>query len=316
MLFSYSIIMFFLTIIARAQTTPPPIIGRWDMTVSIGNAKHPAWLEVEQSGYQALVGRFVGRIGGARPIGKIEWKDGVARFSIPPEWEGPSSTDLIFEARVQDNGSLIGTITMPTGRVAQFVGKRAPSLRREMPKAWGSPVPLFNGKDLSGWTPAPTARNLPSHWIVRDGLLVNTADEGSNLMTVEKFQDFKLHAEFRLPDGGTSGIFPRGRYWIVLKQKPDSEPVNDTMGAVYKFLLPNENAALGPGVWQTMDLTLVGRRLTVVVNGKSVIVDQIIPGITGSAIDSDEASSGPIMLQGEELRCQVEFRKITIRVPR
>lgn len=90
----------------------------------------------------------------------------------------------------------------------------------------------------------------------------------------------------------------------------------DTMGAVHKFLLPNENAALGAGVWQTMDITLVGRRLTVVVNGKPVIADQIIPGITGSAIDSDEAAPGPIMLQGEELRCQVEFRKITIKLPR
>ena len=83
---------------------------------------------------------------------------------------------------------------------------------------------------------------------------------------------------------------------------------------MHRFLVPNQNAGLGPDVWQTIDITLVGRRVTVVVNGKPVIVDEIIPGITGSAIDSDEAGPGPIMLQGEERR--VEFRNITISVPR
>lgn len=316
-LLSMALLALLPTITARPQTVPPPIVGRWDLTVSRGGEKYTSWLEVERSGWQALVGRFVGRIGGARPIGKIDWSDGVARFSIPAEWES-SSTDLRFEGRLQEDGSLVGTITLSNGPkeqyVEQFVGKRAPSLRREMPRAWGPTVALFNGKDLSGWVLAPTAGSLPSHWTVRDGILVNTADYGANLMTVQRFQDFKLHAEFRLPERATSGIFPRGRYWVILKNQGDPAPFGGITGAVHRFLVPNENAALSPGTWQTIDITLVGRRITVVVNGKSVIVDQIIPGITGSAIDSDEAAPGPIMLQGEERR--VEFRNITISVPR
>ncbi|HUP89596.1 MAG TPA: DUF1080 domain-containing protein, partial [Longimicrobiales bacterium] len=93
----------------------------------------------------------------------------------------------------------------------------------------------------------------------------------------------------------------------------DPEPGHSTTGAVHKFIIPSENAGLGAGVWQTIDMTLVGRRITIVVNGKTVVSNQIIPGTTGSAIDGDEAAPGPIMLQGEEQ--MVEFRNITVSVP-
>ena len=78
--------------------------------------------------------------------------------------------------------------------------------------------------------------------------------------------------------------------------------------------MPSENAALGADVSQSIDITLVGRRTWIVVNGRPVITDQIIPGTTGSAIDGDEGAPGPIMLQGEEQR--VEFRNITVSVTR
>jgi hypothetical protein len=71
------------------------------------------------------------------------------------------------------------------------------------------------------------------------------------------------------------------------------------MGAIYGFLAPNENASKGAGEWQTYDITLVGRRVTVVLNGKTIICDQTIPGITGGALDSDEGAPGPIYLQGD-----------------
>ena len=58
------------------------------------------------------------------------------------------------------------------------------------------------------------------------------------------------------------------------------------------------------------DITLIGRRVTVVANGKAIIVDQIIPGITGGALDSKEGEPGPIMLQGDH--GPVEYRNIII----
>jgi CubicO group peptidase (beta-lactamase class C family) len=309
---------------AVAATPPPfvaprapatlPIVGKWDLRVLATNDVFASWLEVERSGYFALVGRYVGLIGGARPIAKIDWspQDSIARFTIPSEWNEPPG-DVRFEVHVRGD-SLAGTILHVDGTMRAFVGKRAPSLMRPMPVAWTEPVSLFNGKDFSGWTVAPTARSLPNFWKVRDGALFNDGVEGSNLMTVQRFQDFKLHAEFRLPKEGGGGIFPRGRYWVILNNRDDSDPHKGTTGAVHRFLIPNENASLGPDVWQTLDITLVGRRITIVVNGKSVITDAIVPGVTGSAIDSDEAAPGPIMLQGEERR--VEFRNITISLPK
>jgi hypothetical protein len=300
------------------------VVGRWNLRIL--NYLGPSdvtssWLEIERSGYEALVGRFVGLIGAPRPIGSVDWDSEarVARFRIPMEWDllGPewdvTTRDLRFEV-MPSGDSLVGRFVYPHGAMRVFVGKRAPLLLRPNPTAWTAPVPLFNGKDLTGWVLAPTARSLPNFWVVRDGVLATTAQEGANLMTVQRFQDFRLHVEYRLSKGGSAGIFPRGRYWVILGTKPDTLPFKGTTGAVHGFLVPSENAQLAEGTWQSIDITLVGRRVTIVVNGKTVIADQIIPGITGSAIDGDEAAPGPIMLQGEELGT-VEYRNITISVP-
>ena len=288
------------------------ILGRWNLRLLNVPDVFTNWLEVERSGSRALVGRYVGLIGGARPIGRVDWSDGTARFTIPTEWELPG--ELKFEIRpVPGTDSVTGTMVRADGTMISLVGKRAPILLHAPPVAWTTPVPLFNGRDFTGWVPAPTARSLPNFWIVRDGALVNDGEEGVNLMTVQRFNDFKLHAEFRLPTTRSAGIFPRGRYWVILHDLPDPVPFKGTMGAVHRFLVPSQNASLGVNVWQSIDITLVGRRITIVVNGKTVTSNEIIPGTTGSAIDGDEAAPGPIMLQGEERR--VEFRNITISVP-
>jgi hypothetical protein len=129
-------------------------------------------------------------------------------------------------------------------------------------------------------------------------------------MTTETFTDFKLHAEVNCPKGSNSGIYLRGRYEVQVEVSPEPEPASVLMGGVYGFLVPNENASTGPDTWQTFDITLVGRRVTVVLNGKAVIVDQTIPGITGGALDSDEGAPGPIYLQGDH--GAVQYRNLTI----
>ena len=295
----------------RAVAPDAAITGRWDLRMLASPNVSSSWLEVERSGATSFVGRFVGLIGRARPIANLEWKRGVARFVIPTQWETPAG-DLRVEVRPSGD-SLVGTMVWPDGTMRALVGRRAPILRKPTPARWSDPTPLFNGKDLTGWVSAPTQGSLPNFWVVRDGVLANTADYGMNLMTVERFQDFKLHAEFRLPPRSTSGIFPRGRYWVMLQDAADTVPFRGTTGAVNGFLVPTVDASLGPDVWQSIDVILVGRRITVMVNGRTVIADQDIPGVTGSAVDSDEGAPGPIMLQGEERK--VEFRNITISVP-
>jgi hypothetical protein len=86
--------------------------------------------------------------------------------------------------------------------------------------------------------------------------------------------------------------------------------LKDFFGAIYGFIEPSHQMAKAPGEWQTYDITLIGRQVTVVANGRTVISNQIIPGITGGALDSHEGEPGPIMLQGDH--GVVEFRKIVI----
>jgi hypothetical protein len=50
--------------------------------------------------------------------------------------------------------------------------------------------------------------------------------------------------------------------------------------------------------------------VTVVLNGERIIDRQTIPGVTGGALDSDEGSPGPILLQGDHGR--VDFRKVIL----
>jgi hypothetical protein len=80
---------------------------------------------------------------------------------------------------------------------------------------------------------------------------------------------------------------------------------------VYGFLASTPELPRKPGEWQTYDITLIGRMVTVVQNGKTVIDNKEIPGITGGALDSQEELPGPIYLQGTE-KGHVFFRSIVI----
>jgi hypothetical protein len=148
-----------------------------------------------------------------------------------------------------------------------------------------------------------------SGWVVRDGMMVN-AKPGTDLMTEKTFTDFKLAAEFRYPKGSNSGVYLRGRYEVQIEDNFGQEPDSHKIGGVYGFLTPSVNAGKRPGEWQTLEVTLVGRVVTVVLNGERVIDRQTIPGITGGAIDGKEGEPGPILLQGDH--GPVEFRKVTL----
>lgn len=287
-----------------AQNDRQPVIGHWDLTVERGNNQTvPSWLEVKLSGFKTLVGHFVSDAGSARPISRVNVDGQKVSFSIPPQWE-MGSNDLIFEGTV-DNDKISGTITLPDGQKHSFTGERAPSLARDKQPEWNQPVKLFNGTNLDGWV----SQNTNNQWVAENGIL-KSPKSGSNILTTQKFNDFKLHIEFRYPAGSNSGIYLRGRYELQIIDAPAPEPSSVLFGAIYGFLTPNVIAAKAPGEWQSYDITLVGRRVTIVANGKTVICDAIIPGITGGAIDSREAEPGPILLQGDH--GPIEFRNIMI----
>jgi hypothetical protein len=282
----------------------PDVIGRWDLTIEKDGKSLPSWLEVQKSGLHTLVGRFTYAGGSARPISEVMVADGKYSFSIPPQWED-SKRNLDFEFEVNGN-AMQGTMVYIDGITYKFTGVRAPALIRDKAPVWGSPIRLFNGKDLSGWH-----ADGKNQWIVSNGLLTSP-HAGSNIITDKTFNDFKLHVEFRYGQGANSGVYLRGRYEVqIIDTKSGApEPINNQFSAIYGVLPPNQMMAKDPGQWQTYDITLIGRLVTVVANGRTVICKAVIPGITGGAIDSKEGEPGPIYFQCEA--GPVEFRNVVI----
>ena len=290
--------------LAQSRTASDALLGRWDLVVQRGTQTSPSWLEVERSGTATLVGQFVGSGGSARPIAKIDFTDGAFRFAIPPQWESDPH-DIVIEGRLEGD-RINGSTTMGNGQKQTWTGTRAPSLRRTKAPVWGKPVTIFNGKSLDGWH---TVGRNESGWTAASGILQNSKS-GANLVTDQKFEDFKLHMEFRVPKGANSGVYLRGRYELQIDDAAGLEPSSHHLGGVYGFIAPSESAARPAGEWQTMDVTLVGRMITYDLNGTQVICNREIPGITGGAIDSAEAEPGPLLLQGDH--GPVDYRNITI----
>jgi hypothetical protein len=145
---------------------------------------------------------------------------------------------------------------------------------------------------------------------VQDGHLV-TPGRGPELINDRKFEDFKLHVEFNAGEKSNSGVYLRGRYEVQIETNSEQEPPSHHTGGIYGFIAPSPELPRKPGEWQTFDITLVGRTVTVVQNGQTVIDHKEIPGITGGALDSNEGLPGPIYLQGSE-EGHVMFRNIVI----
>ncbi len=276
--------------------------GRWDLVISKDGDQLPSWLEMKKSGYKTLVGRFVYAFGSARPVSHIKVKDGKFSFSIPPQWEeGKSNMD--FDGKLVGE-KLEGTMKYTDGKIYNWTASRAPKLESLENPIWGAPRAIFNHKNLDDWHASGE-----NQWTVENGILTSKK-AGANLITDEKFSDFKLHIEFRYPKGSNSGIYLRGRYEVQIADNKGNAASDIMFGGVYGFLTPNVMVAKSPGEWQAFDITLIGRRVTIVANGKTIINDQIIPGITGGALDSREGEPGAFMLQGDH--GPIEYRNIVV----
>ncbi len=275
------------------------LLGRWDLTVGEGKDLFPSWVELTPRG-----GQFVGRVGSARPIVSVEYSSDSVKFSLPPQYEGRKD-DLVFQGSLRA-GNLYGTTTLDDGSNAHWMGIPAPELPSYSP-SWRETQELI-GPDLSNWT--LRSPDWVGNWSIEDGLLVNSA-AGSDLVTVSKFGDFKLVAEYKYPPNSNSGIYLRGRYeFQILDDYESGANGVGSSAAIYGFLAPSKNAILPPDEWNTAEITLVGRFVSVVLNGETVIDHQEIPGITGGALDSTEGAPGPLFVQGDH--GPVTFRRLSI----
>lgn len=292
---------------ASTATDPADVgayLGRWDLTLKAPDREYAAWLEIAEQGGQ-LQARMVSRWGHARVLPRAEVVNGGIRFVSPKEEEGRADANMIFEGRLQGE-ALVGTTSGPDGTAWTWRGEKAPTLKRAQVPQWGEPVVLFNGKDLRGWRSSdPHEENI---WTVTDGTLVSPGD-GADLVTDVKFEDFKLHIEFNCAPHANSGVYLRGRYEVQIEDDAQPPLPNQSMGGIYGFLAPSKQPTRKSSQWHAFDITLIGRHVTVVLDGQTIIDNQEIPGITGGALESHEALPGPIYLQGAEPG-RVEFRNI------
>ena len=289
---------------AFAQKGPSPFVGRWDFNTAPQRAN---WLGVtEKDG--ALGIWFQPPGGNVRQLKNFKldgWHltlhiDAATQKNPAMSWELDAAGDKL--TGVQKRGSDSVALT----------GVRAPSLKRDPPAAWTDPEPLFNGKDLTGWEPTDPAHN---NWVVENGELLNKA-HGANLRGTRKFDDFKVHVEFNCPDDGNSGFYLRGRYETQIEYEPlDKNPPERRIGSIYGFLTPAVTVARKPGRWETFDITLVGRTVTIVHDGMLTIDRKEIPGITGGALDANEGEPGTFYIQGDHTG-GLRFRNIRVSVPK
>lgn len=293
------------------QMTPlfanPKFNGRWDITVTNEPRRRAWWLEVEGAGSAQPKGKFISAYAGdLNVIEEISIQGDQLTFGFNVKNRG----HLVYKAKLV-GGQLQGTFEVEGNEKSRmtWTGVRAPVIKDKDDGKWkpGVPVELFNGKDMTGWEAAVPGRDLG--WKVENGLLKNVAG-ANNIVSTQKFWNYDLHVEVKLGPHSNSGIALRGRYEIQILDDFGKPQDSHSNGALYSRVAPAMNASKPAGEWQTYDIRIVGRQVTVVLNGKKILDKVEAEGLTAAAIDAHEGLPGPIFLQGDH--GAVEFRKITI----
>ena len=320
-----------LTTSTFAADADNPFLGRWALTIPGGGA---GWLGVTQEkGYFDASILWGG--GSVVPVSSAFLSDDGDTFYV---------TRINDVKRKDANGKVVRThqfteaiickvngdelsLTRLLGREngkgmirEEFSGKRIPPVppAPDLSKVqFGNPVTLFNGQNLDGWR--LTDSHQISGWSAQDGILVNrpVQEEGKphksygNLRTDREFEDFNLTLEAKVGKNENSGVYMRGIYEVQVADTYGRKLDPHNMGAVYSRITPSASAEKPPGEWQTLDITLVKRHATVILNGTKIIDNQPLLGCTGGALWSDELRPGPIYLQGDHTG--IEYRNIVIR---
>ena len=312
----------FATVAAFADN---PYIGRWALTVPGGAA---GWLGVEEKDGQLSSSVLWGG-GSVVPTHETKVEGDkliVTRLSKSKkkDKEGKETEEKVTETiTATATGDDLKAVTVKAkadgkefGR-AEFQGRRIPAIPATpnlKALKLGEPINLFNGKDLTGWSLIkPDADN---GWGVQDGVLQNRVVKAKdkhfgNLRTDAEFEDFNLKLEVRTMENSNSGIYLRGIYEVQVAESFGKPLDSHNMGALYSRITPAVAAEKPIGEWQTFDITLVDRHLTVILNGKTLIDNQPVLGCTGGALSSDESKPGPLFLQGDHTN--VDYRNIVLR---
>jgi hypothetical protein len=314
--------------VGTALAAENPFLGGWELTLPGGAA---GWLGVEDAGGRLRASLLWGG-GSVTPLDSAKTEKGRLVLSRKltsqrKDASGKNVKTISFEtitATVEGDAMKLSTVRPRENgqgvNKIDFTGRREPPMPPAPDLArvkFGEPVRLFNGKDLEGWQ--VTDPGALSGWSVKDEVLVNEVfhEEGKpranygNLRTDQVFEDFNLKLEVRVPPKGNSGVYLRGIYEVQVADSYGKPIDSHNMAGIYSRIQPTASAEKPPGEWQTLDMTLVNRHVTVVLNGKKIIDNQPLLGCTGGALWSDVTRPGPIYLQGDHTG--IEYRNIVLK---
>jgi 3-keto-disaccharide hydrolase len=286
---------------ARAQSNP--FLGAWNITGDAPNTSYVYWLEVKDEGGK-LSALFLNRGGSPVPMADVKVANGELTFNIPTTRPDAKPQPVSFRAA---GDAITGTVG---ANAVKVTGARPPkwgACDANAKHTFGKPVALFDGKSLDAWGVQHSDR--PMNWVVEEGTMTNVP-KANNLVSKEKFSDFRIDAEYKLSPKGNSGIYLRGRYEMQVLDDAGTQPESHGHMSIYARKAPDVVASKPAGEWQTAQITLVGNCVSVTLNGKTLHNNARIPGITGGALDAKETEPGPIMIQGDHEK--VWFRKVVV----
>ena len=306
-----------------------PFLGQWNISGTGQDSANVYWLEVKDDG-GTLGGLFLNRSGHPLPLAVVKVDNGELVFQ---GGQPGRPTGAEYRAKVE-GGKLVGHHMVRVGGRAGAAGQPAPTATERTvnwvgvrPPAWpaanangkhtyGAPVVLYDetmkDKDPAALFDVQNTR-APINWLIEDGLLTNKAPGGNNIISKQKFGDFKVQVEYKLEPKSNSGIYLRGRYELqVLDDLWDTTTERYlTQMAIYGRTAPAVLASRPAGAWQWMDATIVANKVTVHLNGKLVHDNVAIGGVTGGTLDNNELAPGPLMIQGDHGRVWIRKAIVT-----
>lgn len=322
-----SMIIFLIFVSLAPAQDADQFLGRWALTIP-GNGA--GWLGIEQEdGY--LDASILWGGGSVVPVSSVYIDGDSINIVRVHKVERKDSSDEVIRTQFFTE-TITATVAGNEMKLVQirpnhdgksvmrnnFTGKRIAPLppKPDLSKVkYGEPVSIFNGENLNGWK--LTNPKQKSGWSVKDGVLINRPIQPKgrhlsygNLRTVDEFEDFNIKLEVKVPKGGNSGIYLRGIYEVQVSDTYGRGLDSHYMGGVYSRIVPTQAVEKKHDLWQQIDITLLKRHVTVVLNGKTIIDNQPLLGCTGGALWSDESRPGPIYLQGDHTG--VNYRNIVL----
>jgi hypothetical protein len=284
--------------VAVPSSAQNPFVGAWNISPETGPGVY--WLDVKDEGGKVSV-LFLNRGGSPVPAENVKVSNGELTFMVGGTAQNrPTAT---FRAAGNTLTGTVGTVKVSGERPPTWAACNANAKH-----AFGKPVVLFDGKSLDAWDVQRT--NQPMNWSIADGAMTN-APKANNLVSKEKFKDFRVDAEYKVSPKGNSGIYLRGRYEMqILDDAGATADREHGHMSIYARKAPDVNASKPAGEWQTAQITLVGNCVSVTLNGQKLHDNARITGITGGALDAKETEPGPIMIQGDHE--VVWFRKVVV----